>query len=262
MDIQALLNRIDKTKALIDDRRPLKPAEVKELDAYFRVGATYSSNALDGNTLTLTETKILLEDGLTAGGKPLRDCYEAVGHAKAYDFMLETARSGNLRFSEDIILRLHGLFYQGIEPEQAGVYRDHQVFITGTEYMPPAAAEVPGLMREFIDELNGGHERAHPVRLAALAHRKLADIHPFADGNGCAARLLMNLILINRGYQIVIIPPILRRDYIGALEAASSAKDPNGERFAEFIAEREIEAQRDYCRMFRIKLPSKDDLAR
>jgi Fic family protein len=98
LGIQSLLNRIDKTKALIDSRRPLTPEEIKKLDAYFRKGTTYSSNALEGNTLTLIETKVLLEDGLTAGGKPLRDCYEAVGHAKAYDFMLEAARSEPFTF--------------------------------------------------------------------------------------------------------------------------------------------------------------------
>ncbi|MCL2352674.1 MAG: Fic family protein [Firmicutes bacterium] len=262
MEIQALLKKIDKTKALIDSRRPLAPEEVRELDAYFRIGMTYSSNALEGNTLTLTETKVLLEDGLTAGGKPLRDCYEAVGHAKAYDYMLEAARSERLEFSEGLILNLHRLFYQGIEPEKAGVYRDHQVFITGTEYVPPTAAEVPELMADFVSVLNGERERAHPVRLAAFAHRKLADIHPFADGNGRTARLLMNLILVNRGYQIVIIPPVLRVDYINALIAAQREKNPSDEAFIRLIAECETEAQRDYCRMLGIKPPEKDEMAR
>jgi Fic family protein len=262
MNIQAMLKKIDETKALIDSRRPLKPEEVRELDAYFRIGTTYSSNALEGNTLTLTETKVLLEDGLTAGGKPLRDCYEAVGHAKAYDFMLEAARREPSRFSEDIILRLHGLFYRGIDPDKAGVYRDHRVFITGTEYVPPGAAEIPALMMDFVDELNDTRERVHPVLLAAFAHRKLVDIHPFTDGNGRTARLLMNLILVNRGYRIVIIPPVLRQDYINALKAAQREENPNDEPFIRFIAKCEIEAQRDYCRMFSIKPPKKDDLAR
>ncbi|MDR1581354.1 MAG: Fic family protein [Synergistaceae bacterium] len=254
-DIQSLLNQIDKTKALIDSRRPFAPEEVKELDAYFRIGTTYSSNALEGNTLTLTETKVLLEDGLTAGGKPLRDCYEAVGHAKAYDFMLEAARSEPFAFSNDIILNLHRLFYRGIDSDKAGVYRDRQVFITGTEYVPPPSAGLPALMMGFVDELNDMRERVHPVRFAAFAHRKLVDIHPFTDGNGRTARLLMNLILVNRGYQIVIIPPALRVDYINALKAAQRERDPGDEAFIQLIAEREIEAQRDYCRMFGIKPP-------
>jgi len=262
VDIQTLLNRIDKTKALIDSRRPLRPEEVKNLDAYFRIGLTYSSNALEGNTLDLIETKILLEDGLTVGGKPIRDCYEAIGHANAYDFMLTAARSEPFAFSEDMILQLHKLFYQGIEPEKAGIYRDIQVYISGTDYMPPKPEDVPVLMKELVTMLVEKWDNTHPIRLAAFAHRKLVDIHPFVDGNGRTARLLMNLILINRGYQIVIIPPILRRDYISAIEAARSAKDSAGERFAGFIAECEIEAQKDFCRMHHIKPPQKDDIAR
>ena len=257
MIIQSLLKRIDENKALIDKRRPLAPEEVKNLDAYFRIGLTYSSNALEGNSLDLTETKILLEDGLTVGGKPIRDCYEAIGHANAYDFMLKAARSNPFAFSEVMILELHKLFYQGIEPEKAGVYRDIQVYISGTDYLPPKPEDVPVLMKVFVKTLIEQWDNTHPVQLAAFMHRKLVDIHPFVDGNGRTARLLMNLVLINRGYQIVSIPPILRREYIIALEAARSAKDPAGERFAGFIAECEIEAQKDFCRMHHINLPTK-----
>ena len=259
MDIKDLLKRVDETRAWINNRRPLAPKEIRELDAYYRVGMTYTSNALEGNTLTLTETKILLEDGLTAGGKPLRDCYEATGHAKAYDFMLEAARSSPFCVSEGMILQLHKLFYQGIEPENAGVYRDVQVFITGTEYVPPKAEEVPALVKKLVDELNKQWDSLHPVLLAASAHRKLVDIHPFMDGNGRTARLLMNLILINRGYQLVCIPPILRNDYISALRVAQREKNPSDEAFFRIVAECEIEAQKDYCRMFHIAPPGKDD---
>jgi len=262
MNIQALLKRIDDTKAWIDKRRPLAPAEVKELDAYFRIGMTYSSNALEGNTLTLSETKVLLEDGITVGGKPLRDCYEAVGHAKAYDFMLEAARNTPFAFSEAMILQLHKLFFQGIEPEKSGVYRNIQVFISGTEYIPPKPDEVPVLMKDFVSVLTEEWDKLHPVRLAAFAHRKLVDIHPFEDGNGRTARLLMNLILVNRGYPIVSIPPVLRLEYINALKVAQRHENPTDENFLCFIAECAIEAQRDYCRMFHIKPPTKDDLAR
>lgn len=141
MSGNALLERIDAYAQAIRERRPLTTDEVKELDAYFRIGMTYTSNALEGNSLTLSETKVLLEDGITVGGKPIRDCYEATGHARAYDYMLETARGGPLQFREEDILRLHALFYGGIDPEHAGRYREGQVFITGTEYVPPTAEE-------------------------------------------------------------------------------------------------------------------------
>jgi Fic family protein len=262
MELLAMLKRIDETKKWIENRRPLAPEEVRQLDAYFRIGLTYSSNALEGNTLTLTETKVLLEDGLTIGGKPIRDCYEAIGHAKAYDFMLKVARSDPFVFSEDTILTLHKLFYQGIDAEKAGIYRDVQVIITGSEYVPPKAKEVPVLMKGLVDELNEKWNQIHPVRLAAFAHLKLVDIHPFVDGNGRTSRLLMNLILINRGYQIISIPPILRLDYINALEAARFGKNPSDKDFNMLMAECQIDAQKDFCRMFDIKPPQKDGFAR
>jgi Fic family protein len=255
MEPTALLKRIDENKAVIDTRRPLAKEEIRQLDDYFRIGLTYTSNALEGNTLSISETKVIIEDGITVGGKPLKDCFEAVGHAKAYDFMLKAARSPNLVFSEDLILTLHRLYYTKLEEEKAGKYRDVQVFISGSEYIPPTADQVAPLMKAFISELKENSKARHPVMLAAFAHMRLVDIHPFIDGNGRTARLMMNLILVNRGYQIISIPPILRTEYIGALRAVQRSKNPSAKAFFQLIAECEIEAQRDYCRMFRIELP-------
>lgn len=255
MNDKKLLDRIDAYAQVIRERRPLTPDEVKELDAYFRIGSTYASNALEGNSLTLSETKVLLEDGITVGGRPIRDCYEATGHARAYDYMLEIARGGPLEFREEDILHLHGLFYGGVDPERAGRYRTGQVFITGTEYVPPTAEEVPGRMAELIQTLNQQKDKMHPVLLAAYAHRRLVDIHPFQDGNGRTARLLMNLILVNRGYCVVSIPPILRHDYITALQQAQRSQSPSEAAFIQLICQCELEAQKDYCRLFRIRLP-------
>ena len=209
----------------------------QELDAYFKIGSTYASNALEGNSLTLEETKVLLEDGITVGGKPIRDHYEATGHAAAYEYMLSIARSGDIVFTADMLRKLHRLFYSGIDSERAGCYRDHQVFITGTDYLPPLAEDVPGLMDDFINELNTRKDTTHPILFAAYAHKRFVDIHPFADGNGRTARLLMNLILVSKGYCVVSISPIWRHEYIQAL-----------------IAESILEAQRDYIRMLRIPL--------
>lgn len=257
MSGNALLERIDAYAKVIRERRPLTPDEVKELDDYFRVGTTYTSNALEGNSLTLSETKVLLEDGITVGGKPIRDCFEATGHARAYDYMLETARGGPLQFREEDILHLHALFYGGIDPEHAGRYRGGQVFITGTEYVPPPAGEVPGQMAQLVEDLNRRKEDTHPVLLAAYAHRRLVDIHPFQDGNGRTARLLMNLILVNKGYCVVSIPPVLRHEYITALQQAQRSRNPSDAAFVQLICQCELEAQKDYCRMFRIKLPER-----
>ena len=255
MTLEALLRRIDANRAAIRARRPLTETEVRELDAYYRIGTTYASNALEGNSLTLTETKVLLEDGITVGGKPMRDCWEAAGHAKAYDFMLSLARSEAPVLREENIRRLHYLFYCGIDPDAAGQYRKEQVFITGTEYLPPTPEEVPGLMEGFLRELEQRKDTMHPVAFAAFAHRRLVDIHPFRDGNGRTARLLMNLILVREGYCIVTIPPVLRMEYLSALQQAQRRKAPSDEAFIRLIAECELEAQKDYFRLFRIPQP-------
>ena len=262
MELRDLLKRIDENKKEIDRRKPLSPEEAKQLDAYYRVGTTYTSNALEGNSLTLTETKVLLEDGITIGGKPIRDCYEATGHAQAFDFMLEAARGEPFAVSEDTVLRLHKLFYNRIDSEKAGVYRSERVLITGTEHLPSLPGEVPARMQAFISELNDKWETTHPVALSAYAHKGLVDIHPFVDGNRRTARLLMNLIVVSHGYQLISISPILRVDYINALEAGRHGGGIKKEAFDRFIAEREVEAQKDYCRMFQITMPKKGDVSR
>jgi len=252
MDLAGLLDRIDAIKDAVDARRPLTPDEARGLDDYYRIGLTYTSNALEGSTLTITETKVLLEDGLTANGRPLKDSLEAVGHAKAYDFMLHAARAPSFTFSEATIGAVHRLFYTGIDPVNAGVYRTGQVIITGTDYTPPPGSQVPALMSGMVTDLNQERDNgAHPVALAAHAHRRLVDIHPFVDGNGRTARLLMNLVLVNHGYQIVSIPPVLRQEYIDALRA----DDPSDAEFVTLVAECELEALRDLCRMFHIDPP-------
>lgn len=259
MELIALLARIDANREKINSRRPLTTEEVKELDRYYMVGLTYTSNALEGNSLTLSETKVLLEDGITAGGKPIRDYYEASGHADAYTHMLSVARAETPAVSEETILKLHKLFYNGIDSEKAGRYRDHQVFISGTDYVPPEAKKVPALMQAYVREMEEQEKSLHPVLFAAYAHRRLVDIHPFTDGNGRTARLLMNLILVRNGYCIVSIPPVLRHDYISALISAQRAGNPTVEPFNKLIAECELEAQRDYGRMLHIPLKQKQE---
>jgi len=253
MTLTERLNKIDANRDLINMRRPLSPEEARSLEQYYRVGLTYSSNALEGNSLTLTETKVLLEDGITVGGKPIRDIYEATGHASAFDFMMSVAQAPNLEIDEKTIKHLHFLFYNGIDHTQAGQYRSHRVFISGTEYVPPAPEYISSLMKEFVESLRKASNSLHPVLYAAYAHKRLVDIHPFTDGNGRTARLLMNMILINKGYCIISIPPVLRHEYIGALMVSQRKENPSDDLFHELIAECELEAQRDYLRMFGIR---------
>lgn len=248
--LHELLQKADSYKKKISSARPLAKEELKSLDDYFRIGFTYSSNALEGNSLTISETKILLEDGITVGGRPLKDCFEAVGHGAAYDFMLTLARQQNLTITEDVIQNLHRLFYQKVNADQAGSYRTIQVYISGTQYLPPAPDDVPRLMKHLTDQIHFSQTTLHPVELAAMAHKRFVDIHPFIDGNGRTARLLMNLILVHNGYGIVSIPPVLRNDYINALSASRKLNDM--EPFSKLIAECVIETERDYCRLLRL----------
>ena len=254
MELTAILQRIDTLKDKITAHRPLTTTEVRELDAYYKIGTTYSSNALEGNSLTLSETKVIIEDGLTVSGKPIKDIYEATGHAEAYDFMLETARGGALCITQEVICAIHRLFYRRLDDENAGQYRREQVFISGTDYVPPKYEDVPELMAAFVAEIAEKQGDLHPILLAAFVHRRLVDIHPYVDGNGRTARLLMNLVLVNAGYQVVQIPPVLRLQYIHALIAAQRNEKPTDALFQTFIASCELESQRDFYRLLHIPL--------
>ena len=235
-------------KAELDQLRPLRSEHVAALKDYFKIGLTYTSNALEGNSLTETETKIVIEDGLTIGGKPLKDHLEAIGHADAYDFMLSLANRRGL--TERHILQLHRLFYRRIDETQAGSYRTVRVFITGSKHIPPAATAVATQMRTFCRALPAKRRQLHPVDFSAWLHFRLVHIHPFIDGNGRTARLMMNVALLQDGYPVVIIPPILRREYIDTLESCHGMKG-NPEPFFNFIARATIEAVRDYLRLLR-----------
>ena len=248
--LQELLQKADSYKQKISSARPLSKEELKSLDDYFRIGFTYTSNALEGSTLTISETKILLEDGITVAGRPLKDCYEAVGHGAAYDFMLELARQKAMNITEDTIKKLHRLFYQKVDADQAGQYRSIQVYISGTEYIPPSPEDVPHLMKHLADQIRSSRSALHPIELAAMAHKRLVDIHPFVDGNGRTARLLMNLVLVNAGYGVVSVPPILRNDYINALSVSRRLNDMDP--FCKLIAECVVETERDYCRLLKL----------
>lgn len=227
----------------LNKHKPFEGRMLTKLKDYYRIGLIFTSNALEGNSLTESETKVILEDGLTVGGKPLRDIYEAVGSAKSYDFMFELISKRQI--AEEDILYMHELFYSQIDLINAGTYRREDVFISGSKYSVTAPYKIDREMKEFLEWFNKTEGTINPIEFAALAHLKFVFIHPFIDGNGRVARLILNLCLIRGKYNIAIIPPIVRSEYIDKLEKAHADTIP----FIDFIAERVIESQKDMLRL-------------
>jgi Fic family protein len=243
-----MLKKIDILKKELAARRPLTKSDLQKLKEYYRVGLTYTSNALEGNSLTETETKIVLEEGITIGGKLIKDHLEAIGHSDAYDLLYDLAKNDEIH--ERDIKKLHKLFYVRLDPQRAGTYRKQQVYITGTDFVPPAPREIAALMKTFARELPLLKKKYHPVEYAALLHLRLVTIHPFVDGNGRCARLLMNLVLLQEGYGITIIPPVVRADYINSIKRAQTQNDQQP--FINFITTMVYETQKDYMRLIAV----------
>ncbi len=240
-----ILTEIDKLQKEINAYRPLSQELLKQIREYYRVSLTYSSNAIEGNSLTESETKVVLEDGLTIGGKSLKDHYEAIGHGEAFDFFNSLAKGKSISVKD--IKNLHKLFYHRIDNEKAGQYRKVKTIITGSKYPLPAHEKIPALMKGLIPKIKKLRKAKHPVEASALAHKDFVFIHPFVDGNGRVARLLMNLVLLQEGYNIAIIPPVVRQEYIQTLEKAHmDDKD-----FIDLIARMVRETQKDYLRLFK-----------
>jgi|WetSurMetagenome_2_1015567.scaffolds.fasta_scaffold00031_29 Fic family protein len=246
MKYQNRIAEVDKLQKEIQVLRPLGRNALKQLKEYYRIGLTYSSNAIEGNSLTESETKVVIEDGITIGGKPLRDHYEAIGHSEAFDHLYKLVKNDEI--TESDILRLHKLLYMRVDPNEAGKYRKEPIIVTGTDFEFPQPSKLKGLMQKFIKEIPGLKKKLHPIEFAALLHIRLATIHPFVDGNGRAARLLMNLALMQAGYPITIIPPVVRADYIDAIRKANKG---DNQMFINFVSCMVVEAEKDYLRLLR-----------
>ena len=246
----SIYEQVDARKAAIDVERPFEGEMLRQLRDYYRVGLTWTSNALEGNSLTEIETKILLEDGLTVGGKPLRDTFEALGHAAAYDYMFGLL--GVRRITVGDITTLHRLFYASIDEARAGLWRDVKIIVTGSDYEFPVPEKLEELMADLCRWIREERDTLHPVRFAAMLHLKFVTIHPFVDGNGRVARLLMNAALIQDGYMLAVVPPILRPDYLSTIRKYQQKGDAGP--FCDFIAERVLETEKEIMRLLHIPI--------
>ena len=196
---EELFAEVDAIKAELDKRRPLTQGELQRLREEFLIEYTYNSNAIEGNTLTLQETALVLE-GVTIDKKPLKDHLEAVGHRDAFLYVQNLVKS-NVPFSESIIKQIHTRVLMD-RPEDRGVYRRIPVRIMGAYYVPSDPVLVPEQMENLVAEF-AGNKKLHPIERAALFHLKFEGVHPFVDGNGRTGRLILNLMLMQAGY-----PPI------------------------------------------------------
>jgi Fic family protein len=215
------LKLLTEKKVELDRQKPLTAEALKNLEGWLKVELTYSSNAIEGNTLTRLETAEVIEKGISAAlsGKPLQDQLEAINHAKAVEFIrtLAKEKKGHQFITEENIMAIHKIVLTGINDEWAGRYRESEVFIKGASVEFPLPQNVPYKMAEFIKWLEA-QQNVQSVQVAADAHFKLVSIHPFVDGNGRTARLLMNLILTMNGYPMAI---IRNEDRTGYLEAVN-----------------------------------------
>ena len=235
------LDRINEFHAKISDMRPFTDKYLlNRIKNFYKIECTWASNAIEGISYTISETKVLLEDGLTAGGKPIKDALAIVGHAKAYDYMFTILDKDSL--TEENILDMHYLLKGGLENnDEVGKYRTKQVFITGSQYTTPDFKLVPAKMKKLIASQDSLFAKFHPVVAAAKFHKEFVFVHPFLDGNGRIARLAMNCLLIQRGFLPVSIPPVLRHEYIQSLEAARH----DDSSLLKLIVRAELEAQKE-----------------
>lgn len=214
---------VDALKQKLDSFRPLRKEIVDNLHENLVLQWTYNSNAIEGNTLTIKETKVALE-GITIGGKTLREHFEVINHSEAITFVEELV-GNDAPLSEWDIKSVHQLILKNIDDSNAGKYRDLNVTISGADHIPPDALHVAGEMAAFIEWYKDTAVNMHPVERAARVHADFVKIHPFVDGNGRTARLLTNLELMKSGFPAMVLPVEKRLDYYIALDTAHTTGD-------------------------------------
>ncbi|MBV9268640.1 MAG: Fic family protein [Acidobacteriaceae bacterium] len=216
-----LLASIAAKKAQLDAMRPVSRSALLALQKHYDVELTYTSNAIEGNTLTLRETAEVIEHGITVGGKTLREHLEAVDHYNTVLWMRELAQK-KTPIDEQVVREMHRRIVARSQPEIGGVYSTPPRRIAGSPVVFPNAAKIPGLMKDYGEWL----AKTSPEPATSFdAHYRLVAIHPFADGNGRTARLLMNLLLLRDGYPPVAVRPGDRKNYLDTLEHASMRED-------------------------------------
>jgi len=236
MHLHDVLNEIDILKIKIAEYPKQTQGELEKDLEHFMVNYTYNSNAIEGSTLTLAETRIAVIEGLTVDSKPVQDYLDAINHREAFYYIVALAEScADLTARE--IKAIHSLVLAN-HPDDKGIYRKQQVFISGTEYKPPSPLQIPSLIDDLLNNYNV--DSRHMIEKAAEFHILFERVHPFIDGNGRTGRLVMNLQLLKEGFQPVDIKFKDRAKYIQALQTYDESNDPSA--FTHLVADYQLES--------------------
>ncbi|HWR33996.1 MAG TPA: Fic family protein [Chitinophagaceae bacterium] len=219
-EMTTVYERLYEKKAIIHKGRPLPAIALQKIKESLAIEWTYNSNSIEGNTLSLRETQMILQEGITVKGKSLREHFEAHNHEKAIDYLYSLVNPKYVLRSADI-LSLQQLVMRSIEDEWAGRIRNGAVRISGANFIPPNALKVSGLLDELVDFVNDNPDGLNDIQLATVFHHRMAWIHPFFDGNGRTVRLAMNLLLLRKGFPPAIILKHDRKKYYEALNQAN-----------------------------------------
>lgn len=246
--IKLKLEKLDSLKDKWVRSKPLNETQLSKLLDYFNTKYTYDSNRIEGNTLSLQETQLVVAEGVTISGKSMREHLEAINHSEAISF-LESLITEKERLNKRTLLDLHRLVLKSIDTENAGKYRSVPVTIGGSEFMPPQPFLLDKLMEDYFIHYDRQKRGMHPVILAAEMHERLVSIHPFLDGNGRTSRLIMNFILLQNGYTIAILKgdPDSRIKYYKALENVQMNNNP--EPFYHLIIDRSIASLEEHLNL-------------
>jgi len=248
-------NRIEDKLKELNKMRPLPVPAIEKLKEQLQIEMTYNSNAIEGNSLTLRETFLVINEGITIKGKSLKDHLEAKDHKEALDYLYDLVEKDKKHtISEQFIRNLHKLVVQDIDKEWAGKYRNSNVAIVGAKHVPPEAFEVSIKMEELLKWIRKNYKKMHIIELAALVHHKITYIHPFFDGNGRVARLIMNLLLMQKKYPLAVILKNDRKKYYQLLSKADK-KDLSP--FVSFIAQAVERSLNIYLKTFSLEKKEK-----
>lgn len=240
MDYQRILEKKIKYE---NNKSKISSVTLSSYEKDFELKFTHNSTAIEGNTLTLMETKVVLEDGVSIGGKELREIYEVINHKKAYEYVKKCIAE-NKPLTENTVKDLHTILTENIIV--GGIYRNQEVRISGAGFTPPAGNEMYMQIKCFYEELNNKSD-LNPIELAAWTHAEFVRIHPFIDGNGRTSRLLMNYQLLSYGFLPVSIDKETRLEYYNSLE--EYAVNGNLQPFADLIADLEEQHLDEYLRL-------------